>query len=293
MEFNIFIYYLYMVKYKKRKKILKGGGNFVKYNHNNREIILIGVNHYTNDLTEDDMKKISDYVNTKRNVCYLIEFDKKLTKHNLKGKIKTTHEYTTKIILPYLKKAYSHVWDNLCIKGWDIRQSLLTQNGQNLLYSPYIINQTLNVIIHLTDKLPNNHKIIKSEYTNKIGNYLQEQFDNSETYHNLRKKDRNTLNNYLTWLIDESKRYNEYKRQRNESYKNYLDYTLKDMQVITQTNKHVEQFITYLRLAFVNYSDLIVLEKILKKNNNTNYVIFQGLQHFENIRHHLKQLDIN
>ena len=49
--------------------------------------------------------------------------------------------------MSYLKKEFKHVWENICIKGWDIRQTLIGQQYQNILYSNKIYNQTIGSIL--------------------------------------------------------------------------------------------------------------------------------------------------
>lgn len=273
----------------KRNKKIKGGGksNQVIYKYNKREIMLIGVNHEEKGITRENMKEIIDIGHKKRNVCYLIEFDKRLLKKDIQGTVRVTGELTTKIIMPYLKKEFRHVWNHTCIKGWDIRQTLIGQKNQNILYSNKIYNQTIGyILINYIKKIPNEHKINLSKYSKHIGKTLQENFDNQETYHNLRQKDDNSL---FDWLYNEIPRFIEFQRQQNAPIKRWDNYKLSELPF---KRKDINAFITDLQKAFANYSDLILLENILQEKKEKDYIIFQGLEHYNNTKKLMRDLNI-
>ena len=276
---------------KKRCKKFRGGGSSrVSYNFDNKELILIGVNHERRDLSFNDMKEIVDIANKKRNVCYLIEFDKRLTNHQLKGRIPNVQEMTTKVIMPVLKREYKETFSNLCIRGWDVRQSLIGQQNQNILYSKRIYNSPLGHINQYISKIPNSHKINSKLYEPKIAKYLQSKFDDPETYFRLRKQD-NKMDNLWKWIMKETNNYVEFLKQNNNPYKKVEEYTLKELRKVFKP-RDIDALVTHLLKTFANYSDLIVLERILQKNNNKTYIIFLGLKHYENIRQHLANMKI-
>jgi len=274
----------------KRNISLKGGtGNKVTYNHNNREIILIGVNHLERGITMNDMREIIQMGNKKSNVCYYIEFDKTLTKKQTLGKIPNTGELTTKIIMPYLKKEFRHVWNNMCIKGWDVRQSLIGQKNQDILYSQKIYNQTVgNIITNYIEKISIKHKIDLSKYSINIGNFLKRNFDDEKTYFNFRKQDGYSG---FDWLYMEVNKFIKYEQNLNRRTKLLNNYTLGELRKIFK-QEDIDNLINNLRKAFANYSDLILLENILQKNNKKTYIIFQGLEHYNNVKNHMKNLKI-
>ena len=291
----------------KRNKQIKGGGksNQVTYTHNNREIILIGVNHVEKGITHENMREIINIGHKKRNVCYLIEFDKRLQKKDIQGTVRVTGELTTKIILPYLKKEFKHVWDNTCIKGWDIRQTILDhkknkldkrkigQIYQNILYSDKIYNETIgSIATNYIQKIPKEHKINLSRYSKHIAKTLQKNFDNQETYHNFREKDEHSL---FDWLYLEIPKFNHFQKHYKKSTKPWDQYKLGELRNNFDPwflPKDIDQIVKKLRKAFANYSDLILLESILEKDNKKNYIIFQGLEHYNNTKKLMKDLNI-
>tara|TARA_B100002049_G_C16082508_1_gene377904 strand:+ start:2762 stop:3910 length:1149 start_codon:yes stop_codon:yes gene_type:complete len=290
----------------KRNKQIKGGGksNQVTYTHNNREIILIGVNHVEKGITHENMREIIDIGNKKRNVCYLIEFDKRLPKKDIRGTVRVTGELTTKIILPYLKKEFKRVWDNTCIRGWDIRQTLLDhekkneldkckigQMYQDILYSDKIYNETIgSIATNYIQKIPKKHKIELSKYSNHIGETLQNNFDNQETYHNFREEDDNSL---FDWLYLEIPKFNQFQKNSCSRTKPWDQYQLGELRNnFGNKKKYIVHFVKMLRKAFANYSDLILLESILQEDNIMNYIIFQGLEHYNNTEKLMKDLKI-
>lgn len=275
----------------KRNKQLKGGGksNQVTYKHNNREIMLIGVNHIKRGITHENIQQIINIGNKKRKVCYYIEFDKRLSKKEIRGRIQTTGELTTKIIMSYLKKEFKHVWENICIKGWDIRQTLIGQQYQNILYSNKIYNQTIgSILTNYIYKIPKKHKINLSKYSIHIGKTLQKNFDNQETYHRLRKQDEYSL---FDWLYNEINKFIKFQKQHDKPTKLWSNFTLGELRDIFKA-KDIDNFIQSLRKVFANYSDLVLLENILQKENKMNYIIFQGLEHYNNTKILMRDLNI-
>jgi len=279
------------IKRCKRNISLKGGtGNKVTYKHNGREIILIGVNHLERGITMNDMREIVEMGNKKRNVCYYIEFDKRLTKKQTLGKIPKTGELTTKIIMPYLKREFKHIWNNMCIKGWDVRQTLINQSNQDILYSNHIYNQTLDYIkINYIKKLPVEFDLDLRNYTDDIGNFLQKKLNDKETYFRLRTIDPN--DSLFNWLCFETHKYVKHFNLP----KHWANYTIREIINFPELKteiQNIENFIFNLRKSFSNYSDLDLLKNILDKNNKKTYIIFQGLEHYNNVKNHMKDLKI-
>lgn len=262
--------------------------NIKQINQGNRELLLVGVLHNARSISMNIMQKIVDYANKKRKVCYYIEFDKNLKNFDLKGKIPATSEFTTKFIIPYLKKEYGNLYNNLCIRGWDSRQSLIGQHNQNILYTDQIFMIPIKNIQKMIDKLPNNYKVNEKEYPGEIGKYLNFRFNEENTYFSLRKNDKNSQ---FDWLIENIKGYNNYLKNNNKPFKKFDEYTLKDL-INTMGKKNILDLVEYIRKAFANVSDLMLLEKILKKSNNINYIIFMGLNHYKNINSYFKELNI-
>lgn len=302
-----------MVKNKKIKYISKrkkGGGQVSSYQYNGREIMIIGVNHLEQRLNLDMIKKIINKAELMRKVCYLIEFDKRLTNQELISRIKYTQEQTTKVIWGEIKNYYRNTLQNLCIRGWDSRQSMFDnefnsqpkpkdkrsgQYFQNLVYSKSIWNFTMQDIQNYINVLPKNYKINKNLFHQNVGKYLQNQIDNPKTIHNLRTSDAN-VNNYQ-WLKNAVNSYINFLKQhhKHKIFKKPGDYVLKELHSIFDKSHEKQKIVDVIKNihdSFLNFTDLITLEKILQKSNKTNYVIFLGLNHYENYVKHFKNLGI-
>lgn len=249
--------------------------NLLNLSYNDKEILIVGVHHNEKGLTINEMRKITDYANTKRNVCYLLELDERLNKHQLRNVRKG--DFTTKHLLPQLKRIYGNLYSSICLKGWDIRQTLLTQQVQNVLYHNPTSLTMGQILEKLINKIPNNKQIDSKKYDKKVYNYINSEY----------KQKYNTRDNFINggmfdWIILE--------------HINKQNYTKKWHQLtlieIKGINKQIEGFIEHLMKIFMRLSDLRVLEKILEKNNKMNYIIFVGRNHFNNLQIHLKNLKI-
>ena len=155
------------------------------YNINDKTIILIGVNHIQNNLSHDYMRKIVDKANQMRKVCYLVEYDKRYTKKQVRHVATKGGDFTTRVIMPQLKREYRNIFDNICIKGWDSRQSWIGQKLQNQLYSNNVINMRMGDFESIIRKLPNKFTGNKRNYIEKDFKHLEYNFSNPEVYFNL------------------------------------------------------------------------------------------------------------
>ena len=270
-----------------------------EYSFNGKNIFLVGVTHNQRDLNTQIMRQIVDKANTKSKVCYLIEFDRRLTNKELKNTIPRTEEMTTKFIISELKREYGKLYNNLCIRGWDARAALLDNDisgkkdkskrygrkSQNKLYSKEVLNLNIKSIQNYIMMLPNNYKINTKQFSPKIGKYLNNSFNNEDTYLSLRKKDNNQ--SLFDWLYYNVKGYISHIKSKKEPE----NFKINELRGI-MGGENVDRMIFHLRLAFARVSDLYLLEKILEKDNDTSYVVFMGMIHYKNVVNHFKNLGI-
>ena len=123
---------------KKYYRMIGGGPVAIKIDVSGRQYIIYSTRHDENQLSYENLRKIAYEPHKEAKVCYLIESNKKLKKNEYRN---PNHgDFTTKKILLFLKKEYKELYKNLCIRGWDVRQSIIGQRWQNKLYhKPYDI----------------------------------------------------------------------------------------------------------------------------------------------------------
>lgn len=273
--------------------------NTKKYRFNNKDIYLVGVDHSKREINTKIIRDIIDYANTKSKVCYLIEYDRRLTNRELKANIPKFEELTTKLIVSELKREYGELYDRLCIRGWDVRAALMDsdlsgkkenkkigRSNQNKLYSPQMVNANIKIIQNYIQRLPNNYQVNINKFNKKIGKYLNDSFKNEDTYFSLRKKDNNQ--SYYDWLIYNVKGYISHIKSRREPE----SYTIRELIPIFG-EEHLVKLIFHIQLAYQRVSDLFLMEKLLEQDNDTNYIVFMGLFHYNNVVNHFKNLGIN
>ena len=274
--------------------------NTKEYKFNGKNILLVGVSHNKRDINTPIIRKIVDYANKKSKVCYLLEFDRRLTNKELKNTMPKFTEMTTKFIVSELKREYKDIYNKLCLRGWDVRAALLDndlsgqkdkskrigQILQNKLYSNEILGANIRTIQSYIKMLSKNYQVNPKKFSKKIAKYLNKEFNNEDTYLSLRKKDNNQ--SMYDWLIYNVKGYISHIKSKKEAE----NFVIKDLRPILG-GTHVDETIHHIRIAYQRVSDLFVLEKILEENNDTNYIVFLGLYHYNNIINHFKNLGIN
>ena len=251
---------------------MKGGNGHKGFNAinvmiNNQKIIIIPTTHDRLDITNENLEKITNKADELPNLCYLVESDYRFRKNDIK---KLKHgDFTTKRILKFLKEKYQRErYNNICVKGWDIRQSLISQKYQNKLYhSP--LNLSLGEISkNYIKKFPirkGKNKYLNKEYEKLINTQIKECA--------------------LEIII------NKIKTVQGEKFK-WEPITMKQLYTDKNIKTNLDDLIYNLQVFFAKYSDLYILEKILDKDNNSNYVIFVGANHFNNLKKHLQNLNI-
>lgn len=273
--------------------------NTRKYRFNNKDIYLIGVDHSKREIDTKIIRDVVEYANTKSKVCYLVEYDRRLTNRELKANIPKFEELTTKLIVSELKREYGKLYDRLCLRGWDVRASLMDSDlsgkkqnkklgriNQSKLYSPNMVDANIKVIQNYIQRLPNNYQVNLNKFDKKIGKYLNEAYNNEDTYFSLRKKDNNQ--SYYDWLIYNVKGLITY----NKSNREPEGYTIRELIPIFG-EKNLVELIFHIQIAYQRVSDLFLMEKLLEKGNETNYIVFMGLFHYKNVVNHFKNLGIN
>lgn len=256
---------------------MKGGGyNALKFAFNEKELLIIPTDHTKRELSIEDLKKIVDIGETKRNVCYLLELDKRLNKNEIRRLKKG--DFTTKMLMPYFEKAFKEMYYSKCIKGWDNRQTLIGQEYQNKIYHN-AENLTLGEIVtKYINRFPKLKKIDLSKYEDKIGKYLDNEYKNIFTNNGI------TNGGVFDWIYENIKK-NVGDNWGNITIKEFMSYH-------PMTKRAGIDLINNLRIYLMALSDLEVLEKILEKSNKTNYIIFVGYKHYENMKNHLKNMEI-
>ena len=105
--------------------------NIFEFIYNNRNIKLISVKHNERNISIDLLKKLLNESKYKK-ICYLLETDYRKNKIEIR---KNFGDYTSKQFMNFLLKEEKESGVKKCVKGWDVRQSILTQNNQNQLYN--------------------------------------------------------------------------------------------------------------------------------------------------------------
>lgn len=236
------------------------------------KIIFVSVVHNKRDIPVKKLKKIiseSEY----KNICYLLEVDKNKKKLEVR---KYNGDQTTKFVIDEilkLEKLYG-IPLKTCMKGWDIRQSILTQNYQDYLYYGDFRNDPIRIINFYIDKL-------KPRFIN----------DN-----NLDKKIKDYLNIKYKQVIDYNRQLIFHQlnilKPILSKYKDPNNTIIKD--IIKEYNNTWENFksiIFTLQRMYAEYSDLYILEMVLKKDINTNYYVFVGDYHYRDLLNVIKQME--
>lgn len=265
---------------KKRKQY--GGNNILDFYYNDKHIQIIGVKHNKLGITHVKLKKIVDYVETTRNICYLLELDKDMTKGKIKS-IKSHGDFTTKVLIPKLKSMSGSIYNNLCIKGWDVRQSMIGQNMQNKLYNQpntLSLDEIFNLIPRIEIKQTFYMKN-KTKFSKQIQNYIEKEYKEIQNKNIFLGK-----NKIFTKIVQDLQ--NKFKVDWNVIKK----WTINNINNINNTKfkKDINNLLKTLWIIFMKISDMYILQKILL--SQSNYIIFVGQAHYDNLKKHLKALKI-
>lgn len=233
--------------------------NLYEFKYKNYSIKLLGVSHNQRDIDIRTLKRLLDESN-KRKTCYLLETDYRKNKTEIRQKF---GDHTTEQFMSLLLKEEKKTGIKKCVKGWDVRQSILTQNNQNHLYSFFY-------------KLP---------------------FGSIENFYYPKLEERNIDNLYIEKNIKIFIEYN-YKQVVNH----YKKLIINDLYHIKQIIKNEEKpeiktiyelikkynstkiiFQNLSNLLFHSFaiiSDLFLLENIFSKKIKNDYIIIMGEFHF-------------
>lgn len=277
-------------KYKKIKdKNIKGGSKYsLQFIYKKKEIKIIGLNHFEKGISDDEINKIVDYANTKRNICYLIELDTRFTQGQIKL-LKSHGDYTTRIIIPKLKKIYKETYKNICIKGWDTRAGIFGQDFQNKLYNnpnKLTLNEIFNSIQLILRFNKNYYLKNKIKYTNEQKKYIEFEYkklqDDRIFFFKIDEKSKKKIGKgYFHKIVD------LFVKDQKLSWDIVKNFRLNEIKGI---NKDLTNLIISLRNIILEISDLYIIQKIILAEKN--YIIFVGKTHFDNIKIHLKKLKI-
>ena len=230
-----------------------------QFKYNNRNIKLISVRHNVRNIDIDLLKSLLDESN-KSKVCYLLETDYRKNKMEIR---KNFGDHTTEQFMRLLLNEEKKTKIKKCIKGWDVRQSILTQNNQDHLYSNFY-NLPFNSIHNfyfqkLEERVTQNNDLDKNIKIFIDHNYKQ-------AINHFKK----SINNEL---------YHIHKIIKNE--KNFMMLPIKTL--IQKYNNTKDMFKKLSKLLFHSFaviSDLFLLENILSKSIKSDYIIIMGEFHF-------------
>lgn len=266
-----------------------------KFKINNRNILFISTFHNKRDIDINKLKKILDLSNIEK-VCYLLETDYRKNKMEIRKKF---GDHTTTQFMNELLKEEKKSGIKKCVKGWDVRQSILTQNNQDYLYQ-YFYNIKFAELYFYKEKI---EKLkIQNKNNTKVLDYIN--------FNHKHVKDTN-LNSLNLYLIDSKNKINAYRNDNNYIQNFSNGYKLNEMQkkdLIKFHNKDyksqkISDIIRYypdsknsieiirniLYQTFAQIADLFLLEKfIFDEKRNSSDIIFMGAAHFKNLVQHIK-----
>ena len=252
-------------------EIKKEDNIFTTVTYKKFDITFISVYHNKRDVSINKIKKIINESDMKKN-CYLLEMDKNKTKLEVR---KYNSDQTTKSIIDEIKKREKslNLPLNTCVKGWDIRQSILTQKYQNYLYHGNFYNDTIRIFEYYINKLKP-RKITNNTLSDKLRDYIN--FKYKQVIEHNRQRIQHQIN-LLNPIISQ--------------YSNIHDVKIKD--IIKKDNSSREKFNMIWSLIqgmYTEYSDLYILEMIFKKDINTNYYVIVGDYHYRDLLNLIKQM---
>lgn len=241
--------------------------NIFELNYKNKSIKLLSVRHDRRNIDVDILKNLLDQSN-KQKTCFLFETDFRKNKIEIR---KNFGDHTTKQFMNLLLKEEKDKGIKKCIRGWDIRQSILTQKYQDFLYQMYY-------------KIP--FITIENFYFNKL---------------NIRKVENKNLDQNIKLFLNHN--YNQsINHFKNMIFRNIniikkiiqpTDYNLQIFQIFQKYNNTKNVFDDLSKLLFYSYatiSDLYLLENILSNNNDTNYIVIMGEFHFNDTINFIKYM---
>lgn len=233
--------------------------NLYEFKYKNHSIKLLRVLHNQRDVDIETLKKLLDESN-KRKVCYLLETDYRKNKIEIRQKF---GDHTTEQFMSLLLKEEKQNGIKKCLKGWDIRQSILTQNNQTHLYGFFYklsYNSLGNYYLYqikerkvLNENIDKNIKIFIEHNYNELVNHYKKLINNDLYFiHEIVKGEENVQTKTIYDLI-----------------KKYPD------------TKEMFKKLSYLFFHFyAMISDLFLLETVLNSKISTDYIIIMGEFHF-------------
>lgn len=242
-------------------QLLTKTANYTIFQIGQRELTLIPVLH-DNKIPYEILEEIVQYSNKKRNVCYLFEVDQRLGVDDINKQI--TGDITSVMLLSLLRPSD-------CIKGWDIRQTYLSQTVQDYIYNDIGL-LPLGYIWEKCIAPLNNVRI-----TN-VRNIALETFGLT------------TANGSFEWVLQNLK--------QNNNYNIHVDWRMIKLNDIFsnastshEIKRAVSDMIYHIRQSWANVSDLDLLEKVLQEKS-MNFYIVMGYNHYNNIVEYLNRLNL-
>lgn len=271
-----------------------------KFKVNNRNIILISTLHDKRDINIDRLKSLLDLSN-KEKVCYLLETDYRKNKTDIRKKF---GDQTSTQFMNFLLREEKNSKIKKCVKGWDVRQSILTQNNQSFLYQ-FFYDLSFRELYYYKEKI---HELkINNKNNTKIINYINFNYNHVKTS-NLKsleiflidiqnkimayRNDKNYINNFSNAYKLNDKKKQELIKFYNNDYK--LQKIKDIMKYYPDSQKSIEIVRNILYQTFAQFADLFLLEHfIFDKKRNTTDIVFMGKAHFDNIIQHIKLMKNN
>lgn len=249
--------------------------NKIIYNYNNKNIIILSVNHDKLLINVDKAKELLNY----DNVCYFLETDYRKNNQELK---KPIGDKTTDFFIKYLSKYEIQKNIKKCIKGWDIRQSILTQQYQDHLhnYKGFLNLNMKQLKEQYIDKIPNENKIVYN-----INNKIIEQYLNYQ-YQIIIK----SYKNYIELLFEKLKEVITKYFIMTKIYNNHINNFILKSANDKNIQNRIYEINEYLKNFYANYSDIYLLEQLFYNNKNSNSIAFVGAYHFDFLQMHITNI---
>lgn len=244
--------------------------NLYYFKYNNYNIKLLSVRHDQRNINFNDMKKLIDESN-QRKVCFLLETDYNKNQIQIRKKF---GDFTSQQFMNLLLKEEKQNNLKKCVNGWDVRQSLIKQQYQDYLYTNGFYKLPFEIIEKYYLTKINFKKINNKNINNNIKLFLE---------HNYKQ-----VINHHKYLID-----NELNVIKNviKNEQNYKKLSIEN--IVSKYNKLKNNFINIvvlLRQLYAIYSDLFILEKILRTNIKNDYIIILGEFHFNDLINFIKHM---
>jgi len=281
---------LAVIKKVKTKMNKQSGGSdhITKFQYNGKTMTLVGV-HHDESPSFQEISKIVDYVGFTRDACLLVEIDSSLNQKLLKSfKFTSENDYTTYKLWPQLKKHHMFL-QSLCIKGWDIRPSLLGNDVNYDLYQENAKSLTIGQIdILCRAKLKSSNLDYLGPLSEKSKNFITGYYKFLKNPANGFIGKGNPWSDLIETLEKNGAEWHELVNWKLVDVWKHMGHNTDIQRYVMNMEKIV---ISRLKERYAEISDVYILQKILLAENN--YVIIMGFNHLYNIRNRLKQLGIN